>query len=263
LQKSEPQQPQPQQQQQQQQIQPQPQPQPQQQQQQQQQQSKEVLQKKDSSASITNASCSSSPKSSFGSLFKKNSLKKKNSSAGSETNKDSSKKSEELNELNARNTSLSSNKLPRDYIPYGGIDHPDYAQYYEEGWYQDEFGDWYQDPEYAALLEAACGGGHLQHPSRKSSKSTTNSSSKKSSSQSDKNQNAQMPSSTAMSDNAYSSSSGQPDNYEEGWYQDESGNWLNQFDWKQVRNCIYICFCDQAYIGTGGSCPPPHARAHG
>ena len=47
---------------------------------------------------------------------------------------------------------------------------------------------------------------------------------------SDKNQNAHMPSSTpAMSQTIM------PDNYEEGWYQDEYGNWLNQFDWKQVR----------------------------
>ena len=46
---------------------------------------------------------------------------------------------------------------------------------------------------------------------------------------SDKNQNAHMPSSTpAMSQTIM------PDNYEEGWYQDEYGNWLNQFDWKQV-----------------------------
>ena len=47
-----------------------------------------------------------------------------------------------------------------------------------------------------------------------------------------------MPSSNAMSDNIYNydqdGETGLPDNYEEGWYQDESGNWLNQFDWKQV-----------------------------
>ena len=46
-----------------------------------------------------------------------------------------------------------------------------------------------------------------------------------------------MPSSTAMSDNNFYESAGgggRPDNYDEGWYQDESGNWLNQFDWKQV-----------------------------
>ena len=23
------------------------------------------------------------------------------------------------------------------------------------------------------------------------------------------------------------------DNYDEGWYQDESGNWLNQYNWKE------------------------------
>ena len=51
---------------------------------------------------------------------------------------------------------------------------------------------------------------------------------------SDKNQNAHMPSSTpAMSQTIM------PDNYEEGWYQDEYGNWLNQFDWKQVRRYFF------------------------
>ena len=30
-----------------------------------------------------------------------------------------------------------------------------------------------------------------------------------------------------------------PDNYDEGWYQDESENWLNQFDWKQVIKLKY------------------------
>ena len=24
-----------------------------------------------------------------------------------------------------------------------------------------------------------------------------------------------------------------PDNYDEGWYQDENGDWLNQYDWHQ------------------------------
>ena len=47
-----------------------------------------------------------------------------------------------------------------------------------------------------------------------------------------------MPSSNAMSDNIYNydQDGGEPfpDNYDEGWYQDESENWLNQFDWKQV-----------------------------
>ncbi len=31
-----------------------------------------------------------------------------------------------------------------------GYTEEDYAAWYEEGWYQDEDGEWYQDPEYAA-----------------------------------------------------------------------------------------------------------------
>ena len=63
---------------------------------------------------------------------------------------------------------------------------------------------------------------------------------KKTAQKSDKNQNAHMPSSTAMSENIFNCTEGGkdssvPDNYEEGWYQDEYGNWLNQFDWKQVQ----------------------------
>ena len=51
-----------------------------------------------------------------------------------------------------------------------------------------------------------------------------------------------MPSSNAMSDNIYNydQDGGEPfpDNYDEGWYQDESENWLNQFDWKQVSRRV-------------------------
>ncbi len=35
-------------------------------------------------------------------------------------------------------------------IPYGPYEcEEDYSQWYDEGWYQDENGEWYQDPEYA------------------------------------------------------------------------------------------------------------------
>ena len=55
-----------------------------------------------------------------------------------------------------------------------------------------------------------------------------------------------MPSSTAMSENIFNCTEGGkdssvPDNYEEGWYQDEYGNWLNQFDWKQVQQTFLKC----------------------
>ena len=70
---------------------------------------------------------------------------------------------------------------------------------------------------------------------------------KKTAQKSDKNQNAHMPSSTAMSENIFNCTEGGkdssvPDNYEEGWYQDEYGNWLNQFDWKQVQQTFLKCY---------------------
>ena len=36
--------------------------------------------------------------------------------------------------------------------------------------------------------------------------------------------------------NQNSWSNGKSDNYEEGWYQDEYGEWLNEFDWHQDEN---------------------------
>lgn len=53
-----------------------------------------------------------------------------------------------------------------------------------------------------------------------------------------------MPSSTTMSDNNV-------DNYDEGWYQDDSGNWLNQFNWIQDEHGEW--YYDESYYPAGGS----------
>ena len=40
-----------------------------------------------------------------------------------------------------------------------------------------------------------------------------------------------------MSDtNQNSWTNGKSENYEDGWYQDEYGEWLNEFDWHQDEN---------------------------
>lgn len=78
-----------------------------------------------------------------------------------------------------------------------------------EGWYQDENGEWCYDPKIKKRSESI------------------------KSSSSDKNKNAQMPSKNAMSDNNYYEE-GSENYQEEGWYQDEYGNWLNQYYWKEV-----------------------------
>ena len=61
-----------------------------------------------------------------------------------------------------------------------------------------------------------------------------------------------------MSDNIYNydqeeGETGYPDNYDEGWYQDEYGNWLNQFDWKQVNTKIYFAFCRSVFFNLQSS----------
>lgn len=132
-----------------------------------------------------------------------------------------------MHELNARNASLS-RLSSGEYIE----DH-----YIQEGWFQDEHGEWCYDPA-LAFADATQQASSVKKSKVKAKRSE---SIKSSSSQSaDKNKNAQMPSSNAMSDNIYdydqSASAAVADNYDEGWYQDEYGNWLNQFDWKQVRH---------------------------
>lgn len=128
----------------------------------------------------------------------------------------------EVHELNARNASLS-RLSSGEYIE----DH-----YIQEGWFQDEHGEWCYDPA-LAFADAQPSGSKKVKTSTKRSESIKSSSSQSA----DKNKNAPMPSSNAMSDNIYDydqSAGAVADNYDEGWYQDEYGNWLNQFDWKQV-----------------------------
>ena len=107
-------------------------------------------------------------------------------------------------------------------------------------------GEWFHDPALAAafLEKGRTSSSNVATAAAAASSSASSSSTllptgqpKKSAQKSDKNQNAHMPSSTAMSENIfnYANDGNVPDNYEEGWYQDEYGNWLNQFDWKQVR----------------------------
>ena len=122
-----------------------------------------------------------------------------------------------------------------------------------KGWCLDELnGEWFHDPALAAafLEKGRTSSSNVATAAAAAASSSASSSStllptgqpKKSAQKSDKNQNAHMPSSTAMSENIfnYANDGYVPDNYEEGWYQDEYGNWLNQFDWKQVRkNILY------------------------
>ena len=51
-------------------------------------------------------------------------------------------------------------------------------------------------------------------------------------------------------DSSYNQEGGEGNEGYEGWYQDEYGNWLNQFDWKQVliKKCNQILKC----IDSGG-----------
>ena len=151
----------------------------------------------------------------------------------------------EVNELNARNTSLSSKvsidssgNAARDYIPYSGLSRGGSSDL-DQGWFFDESsGEWCYDPT-LHFINSPQNSDKKVNKRRKQNKQRSESI-KSSSSQSDKNKNAHMPSSNAMSDNIYNydqdqeGDTGYPDNYEEGWYQDEYGNWLNQFDWKQV-----------------------------
>ena len=71
--------------------------------------------------------------------------------------------------------------------------------------------------------------------------------SSKNSQQDSKNKNAPMPSQSIMSENNV-------DNYDEGWYQDESGNWLNQYNWMQDASSGEWYY-DESYYpgGTSGS----------
>ncbi|XP_071749706.1 protein unc-13 homolog B isoform X4 [Lepeophtheirus salmonis] len=114
----------------------------------------------------------------------------------------------EIVDLNHKNVINSSVPVDSEYIPYG----EEGTEYYEEGWYQDEYGDWYQDPEHAAYSAASTGG--APNPSLDN-----------------KNQNS-TPATTNIT--SATSSLSRPNNYDEGWYQDEeSGEWYNQFDWHQ------------------------------
>ena len=110
-------------------------------------------------------------------------------------------------------------------------------------------GEWFHDPALAAaFLEKGVGRKSSSVATAAAASSSASSTllptgqPKKSAQKSDKNQNAHMPSSTAMSENIfnYANDGNVPDNYEEGWYQDEYGNWLNQFDWKQVRTKLVL-----------------------
>ena len=49
-------------------------------------------------------------------------------------------------------------------------------------------------------------------------------------------QQQQQPGYVVSDTNQNSWSNGKSDNYEEGWYQDEYGEWLNEFDWHQDEN---------------------------
>ena len=150
---------------------------------------------------------------------------------------------------------ISSTSSSSDFIPYGGLEQEQALQYYaEQGWCLDEFGEWFHDPASAsAFLEKRRKSSTASSTNTASTTAAATSATSKAAAanlpgstggsstvvgkntkpaqnqKSDKNQNAHMPSSTpAMSQTIM------PDNYEEGWYQDEYGNWLNQFDWKQV-----------------------------
>ena len=98
-------------------------------------------------------------------------------------------------------------------IPYGD----DYSSYYDEGWYQDDYGEWHQDPSYAKQGSTTSGYVVNTQQSQQQQSSYV---------VSDSNQNQQQT-------NTGSSRNRRPDNYEEGWYQDDNGEWLNEFDWHQ------------------------------
>ncbi len=122
------------------------------------------------------------------------------------------------------------------YDNYTNEAEEDYYGYYdeeEEGWYQDENGEWYQDPEYASYYD------HHQPRSRRQQHHRSPYVSKKRGGSSgyvvqDRNRNKARNNSTGILGKQR-----RPDNYEEGWYQDESGEWLNEFDWHQVKILFY------------------------
>eukprot|EP00095_Tigriopus_kingsejongensis_P005547 snap_masked-scaffold131_size323982-processed-gene-1.0 protein:Tk05547 transcript:snap_masked-scaffold131_size323982-processed-gene-1.0-mRNA-1 annotation:"protein-methionine sulfoxide oxidase mical3-like isoform x2" len=131
-------------------------------------------------------------------------------------------------ELNKKNSSAAHPGTDGQYnIPYGN-DQADYSSYYEDGWFQDEYGQWFQDPAYAKNPDASkSGAGQAAgHSSYVVNSGPAQASGPASSSYvvSDNNKNAPQ---------AMSGKPKKPDNYEEGWYQDESGEWLNEFDWHQ------------------------------
>ena len=85
-------------------------------------------------------------------------------------------------------------------IPYGTGGADDY-----EGWYQDENGEWYQDPNYAQTSSKV-------------------------------NRTFRVLSTEPLGQPCHCCENvfqARPDNYDEGWYQDENGDWLNQYDWHQ------------------------------
>jgi len=99
--------------------------------------------------------------------------------------------------------------------PYDPDD--EYAQWYAEGWYQDEHGEWYQDSAHArgsASSSGKRGSPYIMRP--------------------DGNRNAAD--AKRQHDDYYYGERRRPDNYEEGWYTDENGEWLNEFDWHQDEN---------------------------
>ena len=114
-----------------------------------------------------------------------------------------------VNDLNKRNASNFNLSLPHNvaqdaFIPYGPEPDP--------GWgYQDEFGQW--------------------HPSEGPSPYVVKSQQQQ---QQQQQQSNFMASDTNRNNNSLSNK--KPDNYEEGWYMDESGEWLNEFDWHQDEN---------------------------
>ena len=174
---------------------------------------------------------------------------------------------------------ISSTSSSSDFIPYGGLEQEQALQYYaEQGWCLDEFGEWFHDPASAsAFLEKRRKSSTASSTNTASTTAAATSATSKAAAanlpgstggsstvvgkntkpaqnqKSDKNQNAHMPSSTpAMSQTIM------PDNYEEGWYQDEYGNWLNQFDWKQVliKKCNQILkFIDSGTNMMGKNIP--------
>eukprot|EP00094_Tigriopus_californicus_P005576 TCALIF_05373-PA protein Name:"Protein of unknown function" AED:0.48 eAED:0.48 QI:0/0.16/0/0.28/0.83/0.85/7/0/2053 len=148
----------------------------------------------------------------------------------------------QVSELNKKNSIVNQSQPQSDYnIPYGN-DQADYSSYYENGWFQDEYGQWFQDPTYTKKPEASKGAPtigqssyivnssdpHQQYPQQHPPSTHQPASSSSPYVVSDSNKNAHQGSAVGGHK--------KPDNYEEGWYQDESGEWLNEFDWHQDEN---------------------------